>query len=158
MDKYQQILDSCEERMSSSFKNFTDNLKKIRTGRANPAMLDGINVDYYGTMTPVNQCCSITVEDSKTLIGMVKFLGFLTIIVVFSIFLGQKIVLPIFIFLFCRYWASLSLKISIIYCFLGWSILVSFYEYVLTIFWYPSLIGDFINSLYANNHLLRLLF
>ena len=45
MDKYQQILDSCEERMSSSFKNFTDSLKKIRTGRANPAMLDGINVD-----------------------------------------------------------------------------------------------------------------
>ena len=67
MDKYQQILDSCEERMTSSFKNFTDNLKKIRTGRANPAMLDGINVDYYGTMTPLNQCCSITVEDSKTL-------------------------------------------------------------------------------------------
>ena len=100
----------------------------------------------------------LTIEDSKTLIGMVKFLGFLTIIVVFSIILGQKIVLPIFIFLFCRYWASLSLKISIIYCFLGWSILVSFYEYVLTIFWYPSLIGDFINSLYANNHLLRLLF
>ena len=100
----------------------------------------------------------LTIEDSKTLIGMVKFLGFLTIIVVFSIILGQKIVLPIFIFLFCRYWASLSLKISIIYCFLGWSILVSFYEYVLTIFWYPSLIGDFINSLFANNHLLRLLF
>ena len=67
MDKYQQILDSCEKRMSSSFKNFTDSLKKIRTGRANPAMLDGINVDYYGTMTPLNQCCSITVEDSKTL-------------------------------------------------------------------------------------------
>ena len=30
-------------------------------------MLDGIMVDYYGTETPLNQCCSITVEDSKTL-------------------------------------------------------------------------------------------
>ena len=53
--------------MQSSLNNFSDNLKKIRTGRANPAMLDGIMVDYYGNMTPLNQCCSITVEDSKTL-------------------------------------------------------------------------------------------
>ena len=67
MDKYQQILDSCSERMQSSLNSFADSLKKIRTGRANPAMLDGIQVDYYGTMTPLNQCCSITVEDSKTL-------------------------------------------------------------------------------------------
>ena len=67
MDKYQQILDSCSERMQSSLNSFADRLKKIRTGRANPAMLDGIQVDYYGTMTPLNQCCSITVEDSKTL-------------------------------------------------------------------------------------------
>ena len=67
MDKYQEILDLCDERMNSSLLNFGDNLKKIRTGRANPAMLDGIMVDYYGNMTPLNQCCSITVEDSKTL-------------------------------------------------------------------------------------------
>ena len=67
MDKYQQILDSCSERMQSSLNSFADSLKKIRTGRANPAMLDGTQVDYYGTMTPLNQCCSITVEDSKTL-------------------------------------------------------------------------------------------
>ena len=67
MDKYQQILDSCSERMQSSLNSYADSLKKIRTGRANPAMLDGIQVDYYGTMTPLNQCCSITVEDSKTL-------------------------------------------------------------------------------------------
>ena len=55
MDKYQEILDSCDERMNSSLSNFGDNLKKIRTGRANPAMLDGIMVDYYGNMTPLNQ-------------------------------------------------------------------------------------------------------
>ena len=67
MDKYQEILDSCDERMNLSLSNFGDNLKKIRTGRANPAMLDGIMVDYYGNTTPLNQCCSITVEDSKTL-------------------------------------------------------------------------------------------
>ncbi|MAV83523.1 MAG: ribosome recycling factor [Gammaproteobacteria bacterium] len=67
MDKYEQILDDCKSRMQSSLNNFNDSLKKIRTGRANPSMLDGILVDYYGTDTPLNQCCSITVEDSKTL-------------------------------------------------------------------------------------------
>ena len=67
MASYEEILKSCTDRMQSSLNNFSDNLKKIRTGRANPAMLDGIMVDYYGNMTPLNQCCSITVEDSKTL-------------------------------------------------------------------------------------------
>ena len=67
MASYEEILKSCTDRMQSSFNNFSDNLKKIRTGRANPGMLDGIMVDYYGNMTPLNQCCSITVEDSKTL-------------------------------------------------------------------------------------------
>ena len=67
MASYEEILESCTDRMQSSLNNISDNLKKIRTGRANPAMLDGIMVDYYGNMTPLNQCCSITVEDSKTL-------------------------------------------------------------------------------------------
>ena len=67
MDSYENIIGDCENRMQSSLKNFNDSLKKIRTGRASPSMLDGIMVDYYGTETPLNQCCSITVEDSKTL-------------------------------------------------------------------------------------------
>ena len=67
MDNYEEIIKNCRERMSSSLNNFGDNLKKIRTGRASPAMLDGIYVDYYGNETPLNQCCLITVEDSKTL-------------------------------------------------------------------------------------------
>jgi len=67
MDSYENIIGDCDNRMQSSLNNFSDNLKKIRTGRANPSMLDGIMVDYYGTETPLNQCCSITVEDSKTL-------------------------------------------------------------------------------------------
>ena len=67
MDKYEQILNDCKSRMNSSLNNFSDNLKKIRTVIANPSMLEGITIDYYGTETPLNQCCSITVEDSKTL-------------------------------------------------------------------------------------------
>ena len=45
MASYEEILESCTDRMQSSLNNFSDNLKKIRTGRANPAMLDGIMVD-----------------------------------------------------------------------------------------------------------------
>ena len=55
MASYEEILESCTSRMQSSLNSFNDNLKKIRTGRANPAMLDGIQVDYYGNMTPLNQ-------------------------------------------------------------------------------------------------------
>ena len=44
MASYEEILESCTDRMQSSLNNFSDNLKKIRTGRANPAMLDGIMV------------------------------------------------------------------------------------------------------------------
>ena len=53
--------------MSKSVEAAQRNFNTIRTGRANTNMLDGIMVDYYGVDTPLNQCCSITVEDSKTL-------------------------------------------------------------------------------------------
>ena len=48
MDKYENILNDCEARMASSLKNFKESIQKIRTGRANPNMLDGIMMDYYG--------------------------------------------------------------------------------------------------------------
>src|SRR5258705_3941749 len=41
---------------------------RIRTGRANPAILEGIEVQYYGTDTPLNQVASISVEDARTLV------------------------------------------------------------------------------------------
>ena len=44
------------------------NLGKVRTGRANPSMLDRIEVDYYGSPTPVDQIASITVTEGKTLV------------------------------------------------------------------------------------------
>ena len=40
---------------------------KIRTGRANPAILDGVMVDYYGNMTPIKQVANILIEDGRTL-------------------------------------------------------------------------------------------
>ena len=44
-----------------------DGFNKIRTGRANPAILDKISVDYYGTDTPLKQVANIVVEDGRTL-------------------------------------------------------------------------------------------
>ncbi len=43
-------------------------LNKVRTGRASPALLDGIKVDYYGTPTPLNQMTSISVPESQLLV------------------------------------------------------------------------------------------
>ena len=57
-----------EERMNKSIESLQSNLVKVRTGRANPQMLDGINVDYYGSPTPLNQIASISVQEGKTLL------------------------------------------------------------------------------------------
>ena len=56
-----------EERMNKSIEALQANLVKVRTGRANPQMLDGIMVDYYGSPTPLNQIASISVQEGKTL-------------------------------------------------------------------------------------------
>ncbi|HEY1811198.1 MAG TPA: ribosome recycling factor [Kofleriaceae bacterium] len=51
--------------MKKAVDSFKRDLQKIRTGRANTAMLDGVKVDYYGTPTPVNQVANITVVDAR---------------------------------------------------------------------------------------------
>ena len=54
--------------MNKAIANFQENLKKVRTGRANPNMLDRIQVDYYGSPTPINQIASIVVQEGKTIV------------------------------------------------------------------------------------------
>lgn len=56
-----------EDRMSQALARFEDEAKKIRTGRANPGMLDGIMVDAYGTKMPLNQTATITVPEPQLL-------------------------------------------------------------------------------------------
>ena len=63
----EEILKDVNHRMDQAVLHTNMELNKVRTGRANPEMFNSLSVDYYGTMTPLNQCCSITVEDSKTL-------------------------------------------------------------------------------------------
>jgi len=56
-----------ESRMSKAVDALGNNFNKIRTGRAHPSILDGIQVPYYGAETPLNQLANINVEDSRTL-------------------------------------------------------------------------------------------
>jgi ribosome recycling factor len=55
------------QRMGKSLEALVHAFGRIRTGRANPAILEGIQVAYYGTDTPLNQVASISVEDARTL-------------------------------------------------------------------------------------------
>ncbi len=59
------ITKDAEEGMTKAVESFKRDLTKIRTGRANTAMLDGIKVDYYGTPTPVNQVATVQVVDAR---------------------------------------------------------------------------------------------
>lgn len=63
-----QILKDAEERMRKSIETFRHDLASMKAGRATPAMLDKLRVDYYGTPTPVNQVANIDVPDSRTLV------------------------------------------------------------------------------------------
>lgn len=56
-----------ESKMQKAIESLEHNLTKVRTGRANPNILDGIEVDYYGCPTPINQIASISVQEGKTL-------------------------------------------------------------------------------------------
>lgn len=56
-----------EERMLSTLDNLDNKLLSIRAGRANPAMLNGIMVDYYGTPTAINAIANVTVPEAKQL-------------------------------------------------------------------------------------------
>jgi ribosome recycling factor len=56
-----------ETKMDQSIAAFQHNLTKIRTGRANPALLDSVMVDYYGAMTPITQVANVSLLDARTI-------------------------------------------------------------------------------------------
>ena len=56
------------ERMEKSISSLESSLQKIRKGRANTSLLDAIQIDYYGNMTPLSQVSNISVQDAKTLL------------------------------------------------------------------------------------------
>lgn len=61
------ILADAEESMTKAIGHLETELTKIRAGKANPTMLDGIMVDYYGSPTPINQVANISVLDVRTI-------------------------------------------------------------------------------------------
>ncbi|HEY4215434.1 MAG TPA: ribosome recycling factor [Steroidobacteraceae bacterium] len=56
------------ERMAKCVLNFQNDLKKLRTGRAHPSLIEHLKVDYYGSEVPLQQVASIAVEDGRTLV------------------------------------------------------------------------------------------
>jgi len=62
------ICEDAENRMKKSVDSLDQSLRRTRTGRANPSLLDGIKVNYYGVETPLNQLANISVEEGRTLV------------------------------------------------------------------------------------------
>ena len=61
------IAEDAEDSMKKGISHLEVELTKIRAGKANPNMLDGINVDYYGSPTPIAQVANISVLDVRTI-------------------------------------------------------------------------------------------
>jgi ribosome recycling factor len=59
------VVKELEGALAKGIDGFKKELTKVRTGRANTAILDGVRVDYYGTMTPLSQVASMTVPDAR---------------------------------------------------------------------------------------------
>lgn len=67
MSTIAEIKTGVQGKMDQSVAAFKNNLTKIRTGRANPALLDGIQVEYYGNMTPLSQVANVSLLDARTI-------------------------------------------------------------------------------------------
>ncbi len=61
------IIDDSGKQMKKAIAHLETELSKIRAGKANPMIVDGIHVDYYGSATPLSQVANITVADARTL-------------------------------------------------------------------------------------------
>lgn len=67
MAEYKEILASAEERMEEAVMYLEDSLARIRAGKANVKLIDGIRVDNYGAMVPINNCAAVTTPDARTI-------------------------------------------------------------------------------------------
>jgi ribosome recycling factor len=67
MSTIAEIRKTTEAKMDQSIAAFKNNLTKIRTGRANPGLLDTVQVDYYGSMMPISQVANVALLDARTI-------------------------------------------------------------------------------------------
>jgi|TARA_B100001059_G_scaffold183941_1_gene185436 ribosome recycling factor len=64
----QSLINDVSDKMDKSVSALRNAFNKIRTGRANPSILDDVKVDYYGNLTPINQTSNISVEEGRSLV------------------------------------------------------------------------------------------
>ena len=57
-----------KERMEKTINNFSEKLAEVRAGRANPAILNKVKIDYYGTPTPINQVAGVSVPEARLIV------------------------------------------------------------------------------------------
>jgi ribosome recycling factor len=62
-----EIQQNAEHKMEQSLESFKGNLSKVRTGRPNPALLDTVHVEYYGSMLPLSQVANLSLLDARTI-------------------------------------------------------------------------------------------
>ncbi len=67
-EEAQMCLDEAQEGMEESLSHLEREFQKIRAGKASPQMLEGIKIDYYGTMTPIDQTANINTPDPRQII------------------------------------------------------------------------------------------
>ncbi|PIE75051.1 MAG: ribosome recycling factor [Deltaproteobacteria bacterium] len=63
-----EVLSEVKDKMGKAVEALKNELIKVRTGRASTGLVDGVSVDYYGTLTPLNQLASITVPESRLIV------------------------------------------------------------------------------------------
>jgi ribosome recycling factor len=66
-EEVQMYLEDTKEKMEAAVDHLEQELLKIRAGKANPSMLNGVMVDYYGSMTPLTQVANLSVPDPRTI-------------------------------------------------------------------------------------------
>jgi len=67
MEELELYLEDAKDRMNKAIAHVSSELAKIRAGKANPSMLDGIMVSYYGAISPLSQVSSITTPDARSI-------------------------------------------------------------------------------------------
>src|SRR3989344_9453937 len=66
-DEVQLLLDEAKEGNDKTISHLIVELEKVRAGKATPSMLDSVNVEYYGAMTPLHQLANINTMDARTI-------------------------------------------------------------------------------------------
>ena len=67
MEELELYMDAATEGMESAISHLDKELSKVRAGKASPAMLDSVKLDYYGVMSPISQVANVSTPDAKTI-------------------------------------------------------------------------------------------